>query len=391
MIPRRAAGELRDRLAQFPAVALLGPRQIGKTTMARSIVDSTPNALYLDLERPADIRRLDDADAFLRSAAGRLLVLDEVHRVPGLFELLRGVIDDARRGGHDNGQFLLLGSASPALIGAASESLAGRLAYVDLGSIDPLEAEPAGVSVDTVWLRGGFPDSLCATDDAASLVWRENFIRSYLEREVPMFAPRLAAETMGRLWQMLAHVSAGPVNASRLAESLGVSGPTISRYLDLLVDLGLVRRLAPWFTNAGKRVTRTPKIYLRDSGLLHALLGIESMHDLLGHPVAGASYEALVVETLIGLVGPAWKPYYYRTADGAEIDLVFARGGDVSVGVEVKRSTAPVPSSGFYQSVQELGIEHAFIVYPGSEKFTLKNGVEVVPLGAVQCVASLMR
>ncbi|MBU6148216.1 MAG: ATP-binding protein [Actinomycetales bacterium] len=387
MIPRRVEGYLREKLQQFPAVALLGPRQVGKTTLALDIASGHPEAIYLDLERPADLRRLDDADAFLRSQAGRLIVLDEVHRVPGLFETLRGVIDESRRAGFRTGQFLLLGSASPNLIGMASESLAGRMAYVDLNPIDALEArdhfDGGGhlLTPDTVWLRGGFPDSLLAGDDHESLRWREAFIRSFLDRDVPMFAPRLPGETVHRLWQMLAHGSTGPLNAGRLGASLGISGPTVSRYVDLLVDLGMVRRLTPWLDNLGKRLTRMPKVYLRDTGLLHALLGIGSMHELLGHPVAGPSFETLAIETVISLTenGP-WQPAFYRTADGAEIDLVLVKGGQPEIAIEVKRSTAPVPSAGFYRAARDLGISDTFVLYPGQDRFPLKGGAVAIPI-----------
>lgn len=387
MIERRIGTYVRDRLRQFPAVALLGPRQVGKTTLARSIALDHPGATYLDLERPGDLRRLEDADAFLRAQAGRLVVLDEVHRAPGLFEILRGVIDENRRTGFRSGQFLLLGSASTNLIGLASESLAGRLAFIDLHPIDALEARDhmdegqAPVSLDSVWLRGGFPESLLARDDHDSLRWREAFIRSFLDREVPMFAPRLPAETVHRLWQMLAHGSTGPLNANRLAAGLGISGPTVSRYVDLLVDLGMVRRLTPWVVNLGKRLTRTPKVHVRDTGLLHALLGISSMHDLLGHPVAGPSFESLAIETIIGLAenGP-WQSAFYRTADGAEIDLVLIKGGRPHIAIEVKRSTAPVPSPGFYRAARDLDITSACVVYPGPDSFRLKGGAMAVPL-----------
>lgn len=387
MIERRIQPRLRTLLQQFPAVALLGPRQVGKKTLAHTFAGDQQDALYLDLERPSDRRRLDDADAFLRAQAGRLVVLDEVHRTPGLFEILRGVIDENRRAGYRAGQFLLLGSASTNLIGLASESLAGRLAYVDLNPIDVLEARhhvdgaQHPLTLDTVWLRGGFPDSLLAVSDEASLRWREAFIRSFLDRDVPMFAPRLPAETIRRLWQMLAHATTGPLNSSRLAAGLGISGPTVTRYVDLLADLGMVRRLPPWLDNLGKRLTRTPRVYVRDTGLLHALLGITSLHDLLGHPVAGPSFETLAVETAISLAElGSWQPAYYRTAEGAEIDLVLVKGGQPQIAIEVKRSTAPVPSAGFYRAAHDLGIRTAYVLHPGQDRFPLKGGATALPL-----------
>ncbi len=371
---------MRRRLADSAAVALLGPRQVGKTTLALKIGASWPEgSVYLDLERPADLRRLEDADAYLRAQSG-LVVLDEVHRLPGLFETLRGVIDDRRRAGRRYGQFLLLGSASLDLIRSTSESLAGRVAHVDLAPIDPAEARAAGIESEVVWLRGGFPDSLLASSDEGSLAWRADLIRSYLERDVPMFAPRIPAQTLGRLWTMLAHSSGEQLNASKYGAGLGIAGTTVSRYIDLLADLGLVRRLQPWFANTGKRVTRTPKAYVRDTGLLHALLEIPSMHALLGHPVVGASYETLAIETLVNAAGTRWTPYFYRTADGAEIDLVLVRGGTPEIAVEVKRSTAPSTRRGFQIATADLGIEHRYLVHPGDQQYTRGDGTVVIGL-----------
>jgi predicted AAA+ superfamily ATPase len=336
--------------------------------------------LYLDLERPSDARKLDDADAFLRDHLGHLVVLDEVHRAPGLFDVLRGVIDEGRRQGFRTGQFLLLGSASPALIGMASESLAGRMATVDLAPIDPIEAFTASIPMKHTWLRGGFPDSLLAVDDRQSYEWRTAFIRTYLEREVPMFAPRIPATTLGRLWQMLAHQSGGMLNASTLASSLDISSPTVMRYVELLADLGLVRLLRPWFANSAKRLVKRPRVYVRDTGVLHALLGIRTNDELLGHPIVGPSFESLVIETAMNIIPSDMDAYYYRTADGAEIDLLLCRGGRPVIAIEVKHSTAPVPSKGFYTSVEALGVERAYVVYPGTSSYPMSNGVQALPV-----------
>lgn len=380
MIHRRQEAVVRQKLAESAAVALLGPRQVGKTTLAREIAESWHSgSVYLDLERPADLRRLDDADTFLRAQSG-LVVLDEVHRVPALFEVLRGVIDDRRREGRRYGQFLLLGSASLDLIRSTSESLAGRIAHIDLATIDPAEGRDAGVDPDTVWLRGGFPDSLLASSDAASLAWRTDLIRTYLERDVPMFAPRVPSQTLGRLWTMLAHSSGGQLNANKLGSGLGTAGTTVSRYVDLLADLGLVRRLQPWFANTGKRLTRTPKAYVRDTGLLHALLEIPTQHALLGHPVAGPSYETLAIETLVNAAGTRSTPYFYRTADGAEIDLILVRGGTPEVAVEIKRSTAPTTGRGFQIATADLGIARRYLVHPGNQRYTRGDGAIVIGL-----------
>jgi len=388
--PRRLEGTLRARLTEAPAVVLLGPRQVGKTTLSRYLVTRwETEAIYLDLERPADRRRLDDADAYLREQHGKLVIIDEIQRLPGLFEILRGIIDERRAAGERYGHFLLLGSAAIELMRQASETLAGRIASLDLTPFTLDETAPAAVSLDTLWLRGGFPDSLLSTNDLASLRWRHDFIRSYLERDVPMFAPRLPVETVGRLWQMLAHQQGGLLNQARLAASLGVSAPAISRYVDLLVDLMLVRRLAPWSGNLGKRLVKSPKLYIRDSGLVHALLEIENRDTLLGHPVAGASWEGLIVEQLLSVAAGHYKAYFYRTADGAEIDLVLARGGTPEIAIEIKRSSAPSLERGFSVACDDLGIGKRFVVYPGNERFPLRHGAQA--LGLSEMMGLLMR
>jgi hypothetical protein len=363
-------------------VVLLGPRQVGKTTLARGIAEGWESgAVYLDLEATADRRRLEDPDRFLRAQAGSLAVIDEIHRAPGLFEVLRGIIDDRRRAGDRAGHFLLLGSASIDLMRQASESLAGRAAYLELAPIDA--AELTGTPVDELWVRGGFPDSLFAADDAASLDWRRDFIRRYLERDVPMFAPRLPAETIARLWGMLAHGQGTLFNQSRLASSLGVSAPAIGRYVDLLVDLLLVRRLRPWSGNVGKRLVRTPKVYVRDCGLVHALLELESWHEVLGHPVAGPSWEGMVIENLIAAAGDRFTPFFYRTQDGAEVDLVLERGGRVVVAIEIKRTTAPAQSRGFRLGCDVLQPGQAFVVHGGTEQWPMAAGVTAIGLRAL--------
>jgi hypothetical protein len=377
---------VRDRLGNMPAVVLLGPRQVGKTTLARGIADTWPGgALYLDLERPADRRRLEDADAYLREQRGKLVVIDEIQRAPNLFEILRGIIDERRATGDRHGHFLLLGSAAIELMRQASETLAGRIAYLDLAGLTLDEVQPAGLDESRLWLRGGFPESLLADSDTASLDWRRDFIRSYLERDVPMFAPRLPAETLGRLWTMLAHSQGAQLNQARLAASLGVSSPAVGRYIDLLVDLKLVRRLLPWSGNLGKRLVKAPKLYIRDSGLVHALLELETRDQLVGHPVAGASYEGMAIENLLVAADGRRQASFFRTADGAEIDLLFERGGKPEVAVEIKRSSAPSPARGFAVACDDLGIAVRYVVYPGTERFPLRHGAQAIGL------AELMR
>ena len=384
MISRQFESALRQTLLQVPAAVLLGPRQVGKTTLARTLAKDWPGgAVYLDLERPADRLRLEDADTYLRAQQGKLVILDEIHRAPGVFEILRGIIDDNRQAGIRHGQFLLLGSAALDLMRQSSETLAGRVAYIDMAPLSIGEAAAAGIADSTLWLRGGFPDSLLAADDTRSLDWRRDFIRSYLERDVPMFAPRLPAETIGRLWTMLAHNQGSVLNQARLASALGVANPTIDRYIDLLVDLQLVRRLRPWGGNLGKRLVKSPKVYVRDSGLLHGLLELETMNDLLGHPVCGHSFEGHCVDNLIQAAGKRYVPYFYRTHVGAEIDLVLEKGGKPEIAIELKRSMAPSPDKGFSVACDDLQITHRYLVYPGLERIPLRHGAQAIGLQAL--------
>ncbi|MDE2264907.1 MAG: ATP-binding protein, partial [Alphaproteobacteria bacterium] len=302
MIPRHLKPTLEDRLRQFPAVALLGPRQSGKTTLALEVAEERGDkAIYLDLENPADRRRLDDPVAYLRAQRGRLVILDEIHRVPEIFAMLRSEIDARRRAGEKAGQFLILGSAALDLLRQSSESLAGRISFLELMPFQPQEVLPieGADAADKLWLRGGFPSSFLAGSDHESGLWRAAFIRSYLERDIPQFGVRVPAETIERFWTMLAHTQGGLFNAQRLAQSLGVGWHAVSHYLGLLVDLLLVRRLSPWTANIGKRLVKSPKIYLRDSGLLHSLLNLPTLNDVLGHPVAGASWEGFAIEAII--------------------------------------------------------------------------------------------
>ena len=378
---RRVGKLVEDRLQHMPGVVLLGPRQVGKTTLARQVATRRKGrAVYLDLERPADQRRLADADAFLRAQTGTLVVIDEIHRAPALFQTLRGVIDDRRAAGDRAGHFLLLGSAALDLMQQASETLAGRVEYVELAPFDVMDLPAPVRDVKRLWVRGGFPESVLAASDASSLRWRHAFIRSYLERDVPMFAPRLPSETIGRLWTMLAHAQGTLLNQSRLASSLAVSTPTIGRYIDLLVDLLLVRRLRPWSGNVGKRLVRTPKIYLRDSGLVHALLDLEHWDSVLGHPVAGPSWEGFVIDNLVAVAGDRRKPYFYRTESGAEVDLLFERAGEVEMAIEIKRSTAPVLSKGFRLACDTLRPQATYVVHGGDATWPLEQGVTAVAL-----------
>ncbi len=391
MYPRHAQSQLATLLGQFPAVVLLGARQAGKTTLALAEMAWRGDAVYLDLELPSAQRQLDDPEAFLLGQRNRLVILDEVQRLPGLFAVLRGVIDIRRRGGEAAGQFLLLGSAAGVLLRQASESLAGRVAQLELPPLQAREVVPAdapGNPLDPLWVRGGFPLSWLAQGDAASMRWREAFIASYLERDIPALGPRIPATTLRRLWTMLAHAQGGLLNQSQLAASLAVNGRTVARYVDVLCDLMLVRRLPAWHGNAGKRLVRAPKVYVRDSGIAHALLGLDSLESVLGHPVAGASWEGLVIEQLLA-AAPQAKASFYRTSHGAEADLVMELRHGESWVIEIKRSSAPALSRGFHQAATDVGAKRKLLVAPVGEPYTLRDGTLVLnPLAAVTELAS---
>ncbi len=375
MIVRRVQAQLHKLLSEYPAVALLGPRQVGKTTLALEIAE-TLDSVYLDLESPADRARLSDPELYLADHEKRLVILDEVHRMPDLFQSLRGAIDRGRRQGRRSGRFLLLGSASMDLLRQSGETLAGRIAYLELG---PFDAPEVGAdSLDTLWVRGGFPDSFLARDDDGSLTWRENFIGAYLERDVPQFGPRIPAETLRRFWVMLAHTQGGLLNAAALARGLGVDGKTVFRYLDLMVDLLLARRLTPWRRNVGKRLVKSPKVYVRDSGIVHALLGLGSKEDIIGHPVVGASWEGFVIETLLSVAPNRAEASFYRASGGAEIDLILTLPGREPWAIEVKRSLDPRPRKGFHSACQDVLPEAKFVVYPGAERYRISEDTEAV-------------
>ena len=380
MIERHLKGHLVHLLDRTPAVCLLGPRQAGKTTLALEIAEGRP-AVYLDLESAPDRARLSDPDRYFADHEAELVVLDEVHRVPELFQTLRGVIDRGRRSGRRTGRFLLLGSAGIDLLKQSGESLAGRISYLELAPFDALEV-PAK-DLDRLWVRGGFPESFLARDDASSLQWRRDFVRTYLERDIPQLGPRIPAETLRRFWTMLAHTQGQLLNAANLARALGVSGVTVASYLDLLVDLLLVRRLPAWHRNDGKRLVKSPRVYVRDTGIAHALLGLGTKEDILGHPVAGQTWETLVIETLIAAAPDGTEASFYRTTAGAEIDLVLKLPGDRLWAIEVKRSSAPKVEKGFHFACDDLGPKKRFVVYPGTERFSLGNRIEAIGLVAL--------
>ncbi|MBC7782050.1 MAG: ATP-binding protein [Proteobacteria bacterium] len=377
MIERILLSSLRERLAGAPGVVLLGPRQCGKTTLARMIAAETPGTLFLDLERPADRARLAAPELFLPGFRDRLVVLDEVQHMPDLFAALRPEIDAHRR----PGRFLLLGSASGVLLRQSAESLAGRVSYLELRPLLAAEVAPDLSTLQSLWLRGGFPPSYTATDDRASFVWREDFIATFLQRDLPQLGSSIAAATMHRFWRMLAHLHGQRFNASQIGASLGgLAHTTVGRYVDLLVDTMLVRRLEPFLPNVGKRLVKAPKLYLRDSGLLHALLGLGSVEDLQGHPGTGASWEGFVIEQILALCPTGAQAGFYRTAVGAELDLVVEIGRR-RIGFEVKFSSAPTVKRGFWQAVEDTGVARTYIVAPVDAAYPLADRVEVVPVG----------
>ena len=385
MILRRQTDLLLARLDQFPAVALLGPRQVGKTTLADQIGAGRPS-IYLDLEAPADREKLADAALYLSGHDDKLVIVDEVQRAPELFQTLRGLIDAGRRRNIRGGRFLLLGSSSVDLLRQSGESLAGRIAYVEMGPFGVLEADDPGC--EKLWVRGGFPDSFLAETDKASAIWRENFIRTYLERDIPQLGPRVPAETLRRFWTMLAHAQGGTLNAAQLARGLGVDGKTVARYLDLLVDLLLVRRLPPLHANVGKRLVKSPKVYVRDSGIVHTLLGLDDRETVLGHPVAGGSWEGFVVESLLSVAPERVNASFYRTAAGAEIDLVLEMPGGERWAIEIKRGLRPTLDKGFHHAREDLKPARSFVVYAGDEHYPKGEGVEVIGLHELTLLVS---
>ena len=380
MIRRRSNQNVLNALGRQAAVVLLGARQVGKTTLALDIAESA-DAVYLDLESRADREKLAEPALYLDEYEDRLVILDEIHRVPELFQELRGLIDRGRRQGKRTGRFLILGSASLDLLRQSGESLAGRIEYVELDPLDVSEAAPDARAMTSLWVRGGFPDSFLAADDPDSMTFRRNFVRSYLERDVAQFGRRIPAETLERFWTMLAHGQGTLLNASKLAAGLSVSAPTVSSYIDLLVDLLLVRRLRPFHANVKKRLVKSPKIYVRDSGIVHALLGVEDHDALAGHPVVGASWEGFVIENLLAVAPPRTMASFYRTLAGAEIDLLLELPGKRGPwAIEIKRGLSTAPGRGFHHAREDVKPERAFIVYSGEERYPIAKDVEAIGL-----------
>lgn len=375
MISRRLAAVLKETLSWSPSATLIGPRQVGKTTLAVDLSADIPS-VYLDLEDRLDIEKVKDIAAFHSDNHDKLIILDEVQRLPEVFAPLRGIIDKERRKGNKAGLFLFLGSASIDLLQQSSESLAGRIAYLELHPVDALEYDAVeATKLNTLWLRGGFPESLLARSGEISLKWRKDFIRTYLERDIPQLGPRIPAETLERFWTMLAHHQGSVLNAAHLARNLDVTGVTIARYLDLMADLLLIRRLQPWTFNVGKRLVRSPKIYIRDSGITHALLNINDYNSLLGHPVVGGSWEGFVIQNILAVIPQGVQAFYYGTPGGAEIDLVLEFSGKEKWAVEIKRRSSPAVSKGFYIACDDIGADKRYVIYAGIDSFPMEKNV----------------
>jgi predicted AAA+ superfamily ATPase len=378
MIKRKIFNQVIKGLSRQAAVALIGPRQVGKTTLALEVAEMK-DSIYLDLETPQDRAKLSEPVLFLQKYEDKLVILDEIHRAPEIFQSLRGLIDQGRRKGKRYGRFLILGSATIDLLRQSGESLAGRIEYINMSPLTCLETDKS--KIDDLWIRGGFPDSFLAQNDKNSFKWRKNFILTYLERDVPQFGPRIPAETLSRLWTMLAHNQGGLLNSSRLASAFSISAPTVTAYVDLLADLLLLRRLQPLHTNIGKRLVKSPKVYVRDSGLLHALLDIENYNSLSGHPVNGPSYEGFVIENIIANLPENTSPTFYRTASGAEIDLVIDMPTNRKrIAIEVKRSLSPKPDKGFHIACQDIKVTNKYVVYPGKDRYPIGQDTEAISL-----------
>jgi predicted AAA+ superfamily ATPase len=385
VITRSLENRFNRALDSMPVVALLGPRQVGKTTLALEIAGKRLEKkwTYLDLELESDLSKLTDAESYLKGFEGRLLIIDEVQRRPELFPLLRGLVDARKRKGEKTAQFLLLGSASRDLLYQSSESLAGRIRYLELSPFKVWELhqhDPLGFNVNKLWFRGGFPDSYLAASDEDSWEWRNDFIATYVERDLPGLGPRIPSARMKIFWTMLAHFHGQQIVYSSLGKSLEVSHTTIKTYLDILTDFYMVRQIQPWSGNTKKRLVKSPKIYLRDTGLLHKLLNIPSYESLLGNPMIGASWEGFVAENIILQLTDQWRYSYYRSSTQAEIDLVLEGPDDEVWAIEIKRSAAPQISRGFHTAAEDIKATRKFVVYSGSERYPLGQSTEAIGL-----------
>lgn len=387
MIRRILEEKLIQGLKSMPVVVLLGPRQVGKTTLAMDLAKSELDKPrhYLDLELDSDLAKLDDAESYLRRFENQLLVIDEIQRRPELFRIIRGIVDIRKRAGERAAHFLLLGSASKELLQKTSETLAGRIRYLELNPFSVIELhknDPLGFNYEKLWFRGGFPDSYLAKTEIDSLNWRYDFITTYVERDIPLFGPQVSATRIKRFWSMLAHYHGQQAVLSEIAKSLEVSHTTIRTYLDILQDFFMVRQVHPWSGNTKKRLVKSPKIYIRDTGLLHNLLNIPSFEQLMGHPLVGASWEGFVIENILNQLSPNWVSSYYRSSNQSEIDLVLEGPAREVWAIEIKKSVSPTLSSGFYHACEDIQATKKFVIYSGSDQFPMKGGIEVIGLVA---------
>lgn len=379
MLNRWITDRLQRNLAQNPAVGLLGARQVGKTTLSQYI-SRDMDSIYLDLESPEDLLKLSDPSSFLRSHNNKLVILDEIQRAPDLFMVLRGLIDKNRQQGRDAGQFLLLGSASMALLRQSSESLAGRISYIEMTGLNVLEVDEEKRNSQVLWLRGGFPKSYLANNDDMAMEWLEDLIRTYLERDVPQMGFNVSATKLRRLWTMLAHLQGETINISKLAANLEVGRSVINNYLDILTDLLLVRRIQPWCSNVKKRLVKSPRYYVRDSGVLHRLLGIGSYDALLSNPILGKSWEGFVMENIHSVLPRLVETYFYRTSAGAEVDLVIKMPNAEVWAVEIKHGVAPKLGKRFNQTCEDVGATRKYVVYGGDDEFSIGNDIRMISL-----------
>ena len=379
MIDRHIQFRVQSTLLQVPAVALFGPRGVGKTTLAQAVAKSF-DAVYVDLQAPEDQLKLADAAGFLQAHRDKLVILDEIQHRPDLYGILRGLIDRNRQQGRRTGHYLLTSSASSRFVQGASQSLAGRISYMDMSGISALEAGGDSDAIASLWLRGGFAESFLAGGDDAAMDWLENLIRTYLERDIPQLGFKAPAARLRRLWTMLAHLQGEPVNQSRLGANLEIEGRVVGHYIDILTDLLLVRRLEPWYANVKKRLVKQPRYYVRDSGIMHRLLGIDSHDALLSNPVLGKSWEGFVLENIHSVLPLRAQTYFYRTQAGAEIDLVIDFSSNERWAVEVKHGMAPKLNSRFSQTCEDVGASAKFVVYGGRDEFTVADDVTVISL-----------
>ncbi len=379
MIKRDLQNKIVDSINNYPVIGLVGSRQVGKTTLAKEISGNFSETVYIDLELPSDLVKIQNSEFYLKENSDKLIIIDEVQHEQKLFPIIRALVDQDRR----PGRFLLLGSASPDFMRFSSETLAGRIIYHELTPLNIFEVKEEKNSIRNLWLKGGYPLSFLSKDSVKSFEWRESFIKTYLERDIPQMGLRIPATQLRRFWTMVAHNHGKLWNASQIASSLGVTAPTVKHYLDILTDTFLVRQLAPFFVNVKKRLVKSPKIYLRDSGILHTLLNIKSTDDLLSHPGVGSSWEGFVIEQILNSTGGSIESYFYRTGSGNEIDLILELGKNNRIAIEVKHSLSPELTKGFRIAFEELKCKKGYVVYPGDDEFPINEKVRVVSLAKI--------